>query len=257
VTISDQNGAVLDSSDYGNEFFFQGRTFDKESGLYYFRNRYYSPDLGRFISRDPIGYDAGDINLYRFVGNNPYGGLDPMGLFSSQFKGGLSPVTSSFDELGARATTFAEGTSLECQCSSDGKMDCNLRVNAIIVTVSKDDESLLGTYNDQYYELAGQTVNNTSSRLNAIIQHERDHYNVWKEFYDVSKTNASSAERDFNKQCDGDCSARSHEIEEKFNLFLREALDVSSDFDKPSYYEKHGLGNQYVPGNLGNGNPAW
>jgi RHS repeat-associated protein len=46
VTISDQNGAVLDSSNYGNEFFFQGRTFDKESGLYYFRNRYYSPDLG-------------------------------------------------------------------------------------------------------------------------------------------------------------------------------------------------------------------
>jgi hypothetical protein len=37
--------------------------------------------MGRFISRDPIGYDAGDINLYRFVGNNPYGGLDPMGLF--------------------------------------------------------------------------------------------------------------------------------------------------------------------------------
>jgi RHS repeat-associated protein len=80
VTISDQNGAVLDASDYGNEFFFQGRQFDKESGLYYFRNRYYSPDLGRFISRDPIGYAAGDINLYRFVGNNPYGGLDPMGL---------------------------------------------------------------------------------------------------------------------------------------------------------------------------------
>jgi RHS repeat-associated protein len=63
-----------------NTYFFQGRHLDSESGLYYFRNRYYSPDLGRFISRDPLGYDAGDINLYRFVGNNPYGGLDPMGL---------------------------------------------------------------------------------------------------------------------------------------------------------------------------------
>jgi RHS repeat-associated protein len=88
VTISDQYGAVLDSSDYGNEFFFQGRTFDKESGLYYFRNRYYSPDLGRFISRDPIGYAGGDVNLYRFVGNNPYGGLDPMGLFTAWIGGG-------------------------------------------------------------------------------------------------------------------------------------------------------------------------
>jgi RHS repeat-associated protein len=63
-----------------NTYFFQGRHLDSESGLYYFRNRYYSPDLGRFISRDPIGYAAGDINLYRFVGNGPYGGLDPMGL---------------------------------------------------------------------------------------------------------------------------------------------------------------------------------
>jgi RHS repeat-associated protein len=59
---------------------FQGRRYDPESGLYYFRNRYYSPELGRFISRDPIGYAAGDVNLYRFVGNGPYGGLDPMGL---------------------------------------------------------------------------------------------------------------------------------------------------------------------------------
>jgi RHS repeat-associated protein len=63
-----------------NTYFFQGRHLDSESGFYYFRNRYYSPDLGRFISRDPIGYAAGDINLYRFVGNGPYGGLDPWGL---------------------------------------------------------------------------------------------------------------------------------------------------------------------------------
>ncbi|MBA4062484.1 MAG: hypothetical protein C0501_02020, partial [Isosphaera sp.] len=31
----------------------------------------YSPTLGRFISNDPIGFQAGDVNLYRFVGNHP------------------------------------------------------------------------------------------------------------------------------------------------------------------------------------------
>lgn len=36
--------------------------------------------MGRFISRDPIRYAGQDINLYRFVGNNPFGGLDPLGL---------------------------------------------------------------------------------------------------------------------------------------------------------------------------------
>jgi RHS repeat-associated protein len=71
-------------STIGNPYVFQGRRYDKETGLYYFRNRYYSPELQRFISRDPLGYEAGDINLYRFVGNNPYGGLDPYGLLRAQ-----------------------------------------------------------------------------------------------------------------------------------------------------------------------------
>ena len=41
--------------------------------------RYYDPSVGRFITRDPIGYDGG-INLYAFCGNNPVMGADPTGL---------------------------------------------------------------------------------------------------------------------------------------------------------------------------------
>jgi RHS repeat-associated protein len=78
--VYNSDGEEIQSSTIGNPYVFQGRQYDKETGIYYFRNRYYSPELRRFISRDPLGYDAGDINLYRFVGNNPYGGLDPMGL---------------------------------------------------------------------------------------------------------------------------------------------------------------------------------
>jgi RHS repeat-associated protein len=43
---------------------------DDATGLYYYRARYYSPRLQRFISEDPIGI-AGGINLYAYVGNNP------------------------------------------------------------------------------------------------------------------------------------------------------------------------------------------
>ncbi|MDR3150772.1 MAG: RHS repeat-associated core domain-containing protein [Candidatus Peribacteria bacterium] len=50
-------------------------------GLYYFNARYYSPELGRFISRDPIGI-ADDVNLYVYVGNNPLKWVDPSGLKS-------------------------------------------------------------------------------------------------------------------------------------------------------------------------------
>jgi RHS repeat-associated protein len=59
-------------------FRFQGREFDDESGLYYFRARHYDPEVGRFISEDPIGLEGG-INLYTFVENNPLNFIDPSG----------------------------------------------------------------------------------------------------------------------------------------------------------------------------------
>jgi len=52
-------------------------------------HRGYSPTLGRFIERDPIGFEAGDGNWYRFVGNGPTGKMDPSGLVSS----GTGPIT--------------------------------------------------------------------------------------------------------------------------------------------------------------------
>jgi RHS repeat-associated protein len=53
---------------------------DSETGFSYYRNRYYHLQLGRLVSRDPIGFEAGDANLYRYVGNGPIGDLDPTGL---------------------------------------------------------------------------------------------------------------------------------------------------------------------------------
>ncbi len=55
------------------------RQFDRED-LYYYRARYYDPTQGRFISRDPIGFAAGDWNLYRYVENDPVNWSDPSGL---------------------------------------------------------------------------------------------------------------------------------------------------------------------------------
>jgi hypothetical protein len=40
----------------------------------------FSPALGQYISRDPLGFDAGDVNARRYVGNGPVDGLDPLGL---------------------------------------------------------------------------------------------------------------------------------------------------------------------------------
>jgi RHS repeat-associated protein len=59
---------------------FAGRSYDRESGLYYMRARMYDPNQGRFVTRDPLGLNAGDDNLYRYVLNNPLKYTDPNGL---------------------------------------------------------------------------------------------------------------------------------------------------------------------------------
>jgi len=48
---------------------FTGREYDSETGLYFYRARYYDPAIGRFISEDPIGFQGGDLNLYAYIGN--------------------------------------------------------------------------------------------------------------------------------------------------------------------------------------------
>ncbi|EFA4327366.1 RHS repeat protein, partial [Escherichia coli] len=55
-----------------------GQQYDKESGLYYNRNRYYDPLQGRYITQDPIGLEGG-WSLYAYP-LNPVNGIDPLGL---------------------------------------------------------------------------------------------------------------------------------------------------------------------------------
>ncbi|MGC8561543.1 MAG: RHS repeat-associated core domain-containing protein, partial [Phycisphaerae bacterium] len=62
---------------------YQGMTLDSVTGLYYERNRNYSPSLGTWISQDPAGYING-ANTYQFVMSNPVGKVDIWGDFSWQ-----------------------------------------------------------------------------------------------------------------------------------------------------------------------------
>ncbi|NRH20416.1 RHS repeat-associated core domain-containing protein [Candidatus Gracilibacteria bacterium] len=63
---------------YSNTRLYTGREYDREAGYYYLRARTYSPDLGRFISRDPIGQND-QVNLYTYVANSPLKYVDRMG----------------------------------------------------------------------------------------------------------------------------------------------------------------------------------
>ena len=85
-TDGSQNINAIDYGPYGESgasptgvsFRYTGRRLDPETGLYYYRARYYSPGLGRFLQTDPVGIKD-DLNLYTYVGNDPLDRTDPTG----------------------------------------------------------------------------------------------------------------------------------------------------------------------------------
>lgn len=98
-----------------NNIRFQGQYFDLETGLHYNRYRYYSPYVGRFISKDPIGL-LGGHNVYAYA-PNPVGWIDPLGLTK------LLPPPSSIDPWG-------DGAKLESYSSPKGGMIVNMALSS-------------------------------------------------------------------------------------------------------------------------------
>ena len=91
LDLTDSSGAVVKSYVYDsfggivhetgtlpNPYAYTGREFDPETGLYYYRARYYDPTSGRFLSADPFGV-LWVVNRYAYVDNNPVNKIDPDG----------------------------------------------------------------------------------------------------------------------------------------------------------------------------------
>ncbi len=99
VVENDYAGFKTTHSAIGNIYMFTGRRWDEESGVYYYRARYYDCEGGRFLQRDPLGY-FDSTNLYEYVGSMPLRHTDPTGqaiwgfVFRSLIRGGISLVTT-------------------------------------------------------------------------------------------------------------------------------------------------------------------
>jgi RHS repeat-associated protein len=95
AALADNNGTVVHEYKYSvfgkitdeigdsieNPFTYTSRELDRETGLMFYRARYYDPGIGRFISKDPIGFASGDANLYRYCWNNSLQYVDPLGYY--------------------------------------------------------------------------------------------------------------------------------------------------------------------------------
>ena len=77
--IYDSFGKLSNASTTGFRYGYTGREQDSETGLDYYRARYYDATNGKFISEDPIGFEGGDSNLSRYVGNNTVNLTDSSG----------------------------------------------------------------------------------------------------------------------------------------------------------------------------------
>ena len=75
----------------------------ESNGLQYMRARYYDPQVGRFISEDPLGFGGGDLNLYVYASNSPIMLIDPWGLCAKDtFWGTVKTIGSGVVNAGVQ-----------------------------------------------------------------------------------------------------------------------------------------------------------
>jgi RHS repeat-associated protein len=82
VTILDSSLSPLASSNSGNRYTYTGREWNEGLSLYHYRARMHDAVAGRYCSRDPIGYQGSEWNLYELVSSSPLSRLDPSGMIS-------------------------------------------------------------------------------------------------------------------------------------------------------------------------------
>jgi RHS repeat-associated protein len=129
VSVYDSTGSPLNTPP-STRFTYTGREYLADLSLYDYRNRVYSQSLGRCLQTDPIRFEGGDRNLYRYAGNRPLRFIDPLGLKDVTVSvGGNVTITIS----GKKGTFCAE-------LPGTRHANCNISDDADAVTYNIDAE---------------------------------------------------------------------------------------------------------------------
>jgi RHS repeat-associated protein len=118
INTYDEYGINGTTNNANERFGYTGQAFIPELGLYYYKARFYSATLGRFLQTDPIGYDGG-ISLYGYVGDDPTNGSDPTG---------MDPIGDTV-QTGSSACSNGGSSADGCPGSQSGK---TLQVSASV-----------------------------------------------------------------------------------------------------------------------------
>jgi RHS repeat-associated protein len=130
--IMNDSGAILDHRNYdgfgnivydtnaaaGDQYGYTGLMFDITTGLQYNRTRYYDPKIGRWTSQDQDGFDAGESNLYCYVGNQATNFTDPLGEFGE----GVAMGKNRGGSLNPNNITNRDGHGAEVIENLEGRM---------------------------------------------------------------------------------------------------------------------------------------
>ncbi len=126
VTAKDGAGQPVQTPQ--SRFLFTGREFDTETGLYHYRARAYSAELGRFLQTDPIDFDAGDVNLFRYVGNQPMDFIDAFGL-AEHISGARNSTRNAHEQGQARQKAAADRKAATPQKTKVGNTPYNRKTD--------------------------------------------------------------------------------------------------------------------------------
>jgi RHS repeat-associated protein len=155
IALTDEQGEVVESIEYDGHYGkvlkhtrkepnytlnpsgYTGREMDADD-LYYYSARYYDPNMQRFLSLDPIGFEAGDFNFYRYAGGDPVNFRDPSGLIG---KGVLSDLADAIGETKDSTDKFKDimkDSEKSKKCENESEYVCEIENVLDKLNVMKD-----------------------------------------------------------------------------------------------------------------------